>query len=435
MIDVFLNAARKAARRPGKSLLQAAVIAAGALAFSAGLSMSGALKTLERETYRYRISVASGQTDEAGRFEYSRPSVFTDQILARLSAESGFVTRTAAVGETRWPAVRVGSKRYSIRSVLSAEAEYPEIMGLSLVAGRFFTAEESAGGAKLAVLSRSAAESLFGSADSAVGKAIESERGVMMFRRGQDQAVQARLSTETFTVAGVYEDPSELARAALGIPDALIPFGAERPAGMSARSQIRVFVAETDGTSAAALKAKIAAALDSMGIPDAKIETWEGDPSTPNATAASEARKALSSLSGAIVGLGLLILAASVFGIYSSTAMEAANGRKGTAIRRALGESAAGTLTRFLSSNALFGAAAALLGAMLSLPAYRALAAAAESVITGAGMARGSMFPAMPPLWAPAAAVAATAFACALFSLLPALGAAKAGIVEGIQEL
>ncbi len=435
MSDILMNAARKAAKRPGKTLLQALVIAAGALAFSAGLSMAGSLQRLERETYRYRISVASGETDEAGRFEYTRPSVFTDEILGRLASETGFITATAAVNETRWPAVRVGGSRYSIRSVLSAEAGYPDIMGLDLVAGRFFTAEESASGARLVVLSRSAAVSLFGTEADAVGKTIESERGVMMFRRGQDQAGQARLATETYTVTGVYEDPSELARAALGIPDALIPFGADRPPGLSARSQISVFVAETDGSSAAALKSRLTAALASMGVEDAKVETWEGDPGTPNATAASEARKALSSLAGAIVGLGILVLAASVFGIYSSTAMEAVDGRKGTAVRRALGESSLGTVLRFMSSNALFGAAAAVIGALVSLPAYRALAVAAESVLSGAGMARGGIFPSLPPLWAPVAAVAATALACALFSLPPAVGASRAGIVEGIQEL
>jgi hypothetical protein len=259
----------------------------------------------------------------------------------------------------------------------------------------------------------------------------------MMMRGSQSQTQQSRMATERFEVIGVYRDPAELARTALGIPDALIPFGADRPPGLPAQaaSQIRTFVAETDGTAPETLKIMLASSLETLGIVDADLETWEGDPATPNTGAAAEARKAIASLSGAIAGLGILVLAASVFGIYSGTSMEAAANRKGTAVRRALGESAGGTVLRFASENAGFGAVAAVGGAILSIPAYKALAGAAESVLAGAGMSQGGIFSSWPPVWAPVAAVLITALACAVFSLPPALGASRAGIVEGIQEL
>ncbi|MFH2115627.1 MAG: ABC transporter permease, partial [Spirochaetota bacterium] len=424
-------------KHPGKTLLQAAVIAAGALAFSTGLAMSGAICELERETYRYRISVANGSTDEAGRFEYTRPGVFTKDILEHLIDESGYIKKIAAVNETRWPAVKVGESRFSIRSVMAAEADYAAIMGLTIEAGRSYSPDESTQGARLAMLSASVAESLFGSADQAIGSFIESERGVMMVRTGQGQTQQSRLASERFEVIGVYRDPPELARTALGIPDAIIPFGADRPPGLPAQaaSRIRTFVAETDGTPPETLKLKLATSLETLGIVDAELEAWEGDPATPNTGAAAEARKVIAALSGAIAGLGTLVLAASVFGIYSGTSMEAAANRKGTAVRRALGESARGTVLRFASENAGFGAAAALGGAVLSIPAYQALAGAAETVLAGAGMSQGGIFPDWPPIWAPVVAVLMTALACALFSLPPAIGASRAGIVDGIQEL
>lgn len=434
MIDMLRNTIRQAARRPGKTALQLALVAAGAMAFSAGLSLAGSLSALERETYRYRVAVASGSTDEAGRFEYTRPSLFTDQVLESLKSDTGLFENIAAVSEVRWNAVKTELGRYSIRSLLSAQAAYADIMGLSLLSGRTFSDEESSAGAKLILLSRSAAEGLFGSVEAALGAGLEAERGLIAVRRGP-QDTQTRVITERYEVCGVYEDPSELARSALGIPDAVIPFGAERPPGMSARSQISVFVARTDGSSPEALKRKLAEALSVQGIEGAAIEAWEGDPMTPNAKAAAEARKTINALAGAIVSIGVLILAASVFGVYTSTAMEAADGRKSTAVRRALGESAVGTIGRFTLSNALFGSGAALAGAILSLPAYRALAHAAETVIGASGMAKGSVFPPGPPWWAPVLGVLAGAAACALFALPAAWGASRASVVEGIQEL
>jgi hypothetical protein len=437
MNDIIQLVLRKARKHPGKTLLQLAVIAAGALAFSTGLALSGAISELEKETYRYRISVANGSTDEAGRFQYARPGVFTKDILERLVDESGYLRKTAAVNQTHWPAVKVGDSRFSIRSVMAAEADYAAIMGLTIEAGRSYTAAESTQGTRLVMLSASVAGTLFASADQALGSFIESERGVMMIRGGQGQAQQSRIASERFEVIGVYRDPPELARTALGIPDAIIPFGADRPPGLptQASSQIRTFVAETDGTPPETLKLRLATSLETLGIADAAIETWEGDPTTPNSGAAAEARKVIAALSGAIAGLGMLVLAASVFGIYSGTSMEAAANRKGTAVRRALGESAGGTVLRFASENAGFGALAALAGALLSIPAYQALASAAETVLAGAGMSQGGIFPEWPPFWAPVVAVLMTALACALFSLPPAIGASRAGIVEGIQEL
>jgi hypothetical protein len=437
MIDLLSLTARKALRRPGRAAAQAAVLAAGALAFSAGLSIAGSIARLERETYRYRVAFAAGSTDSAGRFQYERQSPFTQAVLDGIVAQEGYLKKAAPVAQASWPAIRVGDQRYSIRSALAAGEGYPEIMGLKLVAGRSYTRQESDSGARVLIASRSVAETLFGSVDQALGSFIEIERGVMARGGGQAQGQNQafRMTTERFELVGVYEDPSELARSALGLPDAVIPFGATRPPGISASLPIRSVVAETDGTAPAALESRLASSLTSLGKDAPALSAWEGDPLTPNARAAAEARRTLSSLAGAITGLGALILLASVFGIYASTAMEAADGRKATAIRRALGESSGATVLRFAASSAAFAAGAAAIGALASLPAYIALANAAEGILGGAGMSEGGVFGAFPPLWAPLAAVVATAAAAALFSLPAAIGASRAGIVEGIQEL
>lgn len=435
MIELLSLTARKALRRPGRAAAQAAVLAAGALAFSAGLSIAGSIARLERETYRYRVAFAAGSTDSAGRFRYERQSPFTPEVLDGIVAQDGYLKKAAPVAQAAWPAIRVGERRYSIRSALAAGESYPEIMGLKLVAGRGYTRLESESGARVAIASRSAAETLFGSLEDALGSFIEIERGVMARGGGQGQDRSFRMTTERFELVGVYEDPSELARSALGIPDAIIPFGATRPPGVGASVPIRTVVAETDGTSTAALEPRLAASLTSLGIEAPDLSAWEGDPLTPNARDAAEARRTLASLSGAITGLGALILLASAFGIYASTAMEAADGRKATAIRRALGESSGGTVLRFAAASAVFAAGAGAVGALASLPAYLALANAAEAILGGAGMSEGGIFSALPPVWAPLAAVAATAAAAALFSLPAAIGASRAGIVEGIQEL
>ena len=187
MIDMLSLTARKALRRPGRAAAQAAVLAAGALAFSAGLSIAGSIARLERETYRYRVAFAAGSTDSAGRFQYERQSPFTPVVLDGIVAQDGYLKKAAPVAQASWPAIRVGDQRYSIRSALAAGESYPEIMGLKLVAGRGYTRQESDSGARVAIASRSVAETLFGSVEEALGSFIEIERGVMARGGGQSQ--------------------------------------------------------------------------------------------------------------------------------------------------------------------------------------------------------------------------------------------------------
>lgn len=429
MMDNIRDTVRRAVKRPGKTILQLMLIAAGALAFSAGLSIAGSLVNLERDTYRYRVSVASGTSDEAGRFRYSRPSLFTLDSLETLVRDSGVLGEYAAVNSVQWPAVSVDDSRFSIRSVLAADASYAGIMGLELIAGRWYSQDESDSSSRLITVSSAIAEGLFGNVDNAIGSAISVERGIQ--RQGQGN--QGRLYSESWEVIAVYENPSELARNALGIPDALIPFGSQQQGNRS--PQISVFVARSKGANPAQIKTKIQNSLAILGHEEPRVSVWEGDPLTPNASVAAEARKLLTSLTGAILALGVLVLTASVFGIYTSTAMDVADGRKGTAIRRAIGESSGRTLLRFVTSNAIFGAAAAVLGVILSFPAYNALARTAETVIISSGLASGHVFPVTPPLWAPLLAILVSALTCALFSLPPAWSASRASVVEGIQEL
>jgi predicted lysophospholipase L1 biosynthesis ABC-type transport system permease subunit len=242
------------------------------------------------------------------------------------------------------------------------------------------------------------------------------------------------MTTVRFTVTAVYQAPTTIARNALGLPDALIPWTAE--GGAQRRAQpVRLFVVETDGASGARTAAAIRHYLSGMGQADPEITAWEGSPFDPMANGAVEARRMLATLSATLVSLGALVLLVSVLGVYTWTSMEAADSAKQTAIRRALGESAAGSVKRFVASIAAFGALAGLVGALLSLPAYRLLSISAEAILIANGTADSGLFPALPPAWAPSLAVLVTIVICALFALPPAISASRQTITSGIQEL
>ena len=454
MTDIFTALGRKALKRPGRTLLQTAVVAAGALAFAASISIAGALIQLERSTYNYRISVGNGTTDEAGDFNWSRTADLTRDLVAALPAETALIQRTAPVTNTRWNNVVADGTRYRIRSVVAAGEEYPAIMGLQLLAGRFFEKTEHDQAKLLTAISESVAIALFGSVKDALGKTIETEAGIMAraigggalpgsgigagaSRGGAGQALPAtrlRMTTVQFSVIGVYKDPTAVSQAALGLPDALIPFTTEG-AARQGQSLVRTFVAQTDGAAPEQVAAAVRSALAALGKEDAAISSWEGSPTSPNSNAAEEARKMLKALSGALIGLGALILLVSVLGVYSWTSMEVADSTKQTAIRRALGEPASGSVQRFAASIGVFGSVAGLLGALLSIPAYRLLAGAAEAVLASSGTAEAGLFPALPPLWALVSSVLITAAVCVLFALPPAIGASRIPITSGIQEL
>ncbi|HAX38026.1 MAG TPA: hypothetical protein DCY05_09815 [Spirochaetaceae bacterium] len=444
--DLISGLGRKAMKKPGRSLLQLAVVAAGALAFAPSLSLAGSLTSLAATTYRNRLAVGTGSVDESGDFAWSLNIDLTRQLVEALPTEVSFIKRAAVVNQARWNTVRSGDDRFRIRSVVAASADYPAIMGLVAVAGTFFDQSAVDAASPVVAISSTVAREIFGSVDAAIGQALDVESGIGarpgspvgnsaggLARAGAASAA-LRLTTVRFTVAAVYQAPATIARNALGLPDALIPWTAEGSAQRRA-PPVRTFVVETDGAASARAAAAIRQYLVGLGQTDPEIGAWEGSPFDPEADGAGEARRMLNALSATLVSLGALVLLVSVLGVYTWTSMEAADSAKQTAIRRALGESAAGSVKRFVASIATFGAVAGLVGALVSLPAYRLLSESAEAILIANGTADSGLFPVLPPAWTPALAVLVTVGVCALFALPPALSAGRQTITSGIQEL
>ena len=83
------------------------------------------------------------------------------------------ITAVSPVAPVNWSEFVVKGETYQVRSVLGVNEQYTEVMGLDLLAGSLFTADDVANGSKLAVINRSLAEMLFGSAEEALGASFK----------------------------------------------------------------------------------------------------------------------------------------------------------------------------------------------------------------------------------------------------------------------
>ena len=105
-----------------------------------------------------------------GQVEPVRPSQLDENALSILKTDIPGVAAVAPVDTRGFNELAAGSTVYRIRSVVESDDSYAALMGLTMTAGSFYTAEDVSSGGKKAVISQGLAEILFGSAQAAIGQ-------------------------------------------------------------------------------------------------------------------------------------------------------------------------------------------------------------------------------------------------------------------------
>ena len=426
-------------RSPVKSAVTLSTVGLGVGVLIFALSISGAFSRLVSEQLEKEglvVMVANVEIDEEGEQQQVRPPQFDANVIQALRSGVSGAVAASPVAFTPWTEYVVGGTNYRFRSVVGVNEDYLDVMGLELVAGSAFTAEDVAQGVREALLSATMAEVLFGSPVEALGQVIQPPAPT----QGQGQGGGGRRFTPpTYTVRGVFDDPSEIQRRAYGVGDMIVPAtSAFSFGGNNARAQafIQGFVnariaVRVQGSGLETIESQARGALAQQYGDDVTVAVWEGRPDGETA-ALDEARATVATFSLVVNLLGFVLLVTGCIGILSIMLVEVLGRTREIAVERAVGASRGVIAREFFARSLIMVSAAALIGVALSLLLSGPLTDLVVPIFRGTTQAElgGSVI----SLTAILIGVGSAIGVGGLFGVLPVFSALRVPIAEGMRE-
>ena len=357
------------AKSPLKIILTLSAVALGTGILILSLSASKILDqevSAQLEANGVVMYVANGTWDSDGRVEQNRPSEWDSDATDIVVSDIESVKNAAVIFRLPFGSVTTEGTSYDLRSVIGSDSEYFDVFGLDIVAGSPMSENDIEMGQKKVWISEETAELLYGSAEDAVGKYIQPP-GEMMNRGPGNREQNVIVS---YTVAGVFETPSEVARRAYGIGDLVFPYTSLMPSGSNVQRMLDfmsgLFVIRSEGASAAQTTASVNQALTASYGDDIDVLVWEGSVNGVS-TYMEELRNTVDMFSVSVNILGIVLLLTSSLGIFSIMVVESLSRRREIALERALGASQQLVIREFWSWSLTLSLAGALIGVILSL--------------------------------------------------------------------
>lgn len=424
------------ARSPVKSFVTLATVGLGVGVLIFALSISGAFSRLvsdQLEQGGVVVMVANVERDENGDLQQVRPPQFDGAAIDALRAGVSGAVAASPIAFTPWTEYVVGGDNYRFRSVVGVNEDYLDVMGLQVVAGSAFAAADVAAGAREAMVSETMAQVLFGSPVEALGQIIQPPASTQGAAGGGRFA--RRFTPPTYTVRGVFGDPTELQRRAYGVGDMIVPMTSAFPttgnaaalAGfLNSRIALRV-----QGSGLATVESQARGALAQQYGDGLTVEVWEGRPDGQTA-ALEEARSTVATFSLVVNLLGFVLLVTGCIGILSIMLVEVLGRTREIAVERAVGASRGMIAREFFARSLIVVSAAAVIGVALSLVLSGPLTELVVPIFRGATQAE--LGGAVIDPAAIAIGVGAAIGVGGLFGVLPVFSALRAPIAEGMRE-
>ncbi len=419
---------------PVKIILTLSAVALGSailiLTDSAGRILDEQI-TQELEKGGVILNVANGTLNSEGMVDQNRPAEWDSSVPDILVSDIEAVSFAVPIIDPPFKQITTEGKSYNLRSVAGSSPGYFDIFGLELAAGVSMSDKDVDMGAKKVWISRSMAELLYGSAEGAVGKWVQPP-GEMMSRGpgGRD-----RNMIQQFSVAGVFEDPGEIARRSYGIGDLILPYTSLFSAGRNIQMMMDMMAGQliirAEGSSAEKISASVTDLLSSQFGYDIDILVWEGS-LNGSSDYMQELRQTVQIFSVSLSILGMVLLLTSSLGIFSIMVVEALNRKRDIALERALGASQSLVVREFWSWSVMLSLAGAVLGlliaAVLSGPVLSTLSPLVGEVSTSFSEAAGLRL-----LSVVRGIVLAVLFG-GILGLLPSFSAVKGNIADILRE-
>ena len=426
-------------RSPVKSTVTLSTVGLGVGVLIFALSISGAFSRLVSEQLERDglvVMVANVERDEEGELQQVRPPQFDGQVIDALRTGVSGAVAASPVAFTPWTEYVVGGNNYRFRSVVGVNEDYLDVMGLEVVAGSAFTAEDVAQGVREALVSVTMAEVLFGSPVEALGQVIQPPARTQAAGGGGGGG--RRFTPPTYTVRGVFGDPSEIQRRAYGVGDMIVPAMSAFPVNLNSRVQAFMqgflnarIALRVQGGGLATIESQVRGALAQQYGDDVLVEVWEGRPDGETA-ALEEARATVATFSLVVNLLGFVLLVTGCIGILSIMLVEVLGRTREIAVERAVGASRGVIAREFFARSLIMVSAAALIGVALSLVLSGPLTDLVVPIFRGTTQAElgGSVI----SLTAIAIGVGSAIGVGGLFGVLPVFSALRVPIAEGMRE-
>ena len=426
-------------RSPVKSTVTLSTVGLGVGVLIFALSISGAFSRLVSEQLERDglvVMVANVERDEEGELQQVRPPQFDGQVIDALRTGVSGAVAASPVAFTPWTEYVVGGNNYRFRSVVGVNEDYLDVMGLEVVAGSAFTAEDVAQGVREALVSVTMAEVLFGSPVEALGQVIQPPARTQAAGGGGGGG--RRFTPPTYTVRGVFGDPSEIQRRAYGVGDMIVPATSAFPVNLNSRVQAFMqgflnarIALRVQGGGLATIESQVRGALAQQYGDDVLVEVWEGRPDGETA-ALEEARATVATFSLVVNLLGFVLLVTGCIGILSIMLVEVLGRTREIAVERAVGASRGVIAREFFARSLIMVSAAALIGVALSLVLSGPLTDLVVPIFRGTTQAElgGSVI----SLTAIAIGVGSAIGVGGLFGVLPVFSALRVPIAEGMRE-
>ncbi len=423
------------ARSPVKSFVTLATVGLGVGVLIFALSISGAFSRLVSDQFERDglvVMVANVERDENGDLQQVRPPQFDGNAIDALRAGVSGAVAASPVAFTPWTEFVVGGDNYRFRSVVGVNEDYLDVMGLQVVAGSAFTAADIAEGVRDAMVSETMAEVLFGSPVEALGQVIQPPASTQGAGGG---GFGRRFTPPTYTVRGVFSDPSEIQRRAYGVGDMIVPMTSAFPSTINA-SQLAGFLnsriaLRVQGSGLATVESQARGALAQQYDSGVTVEVWEGRPDGETAVL-QEARSTVATFSLVVNLLGFVLLVTGCIGILSIMLVEVLGRTREIAVERAVGASRGMIAREFFARSLIMVSAAAVIGVALSLLLSGPLTELVVPIFRGTTQAE--LGGAVIDLAAIAIGVGAAVGVGGLFGVLPVFSALRVPIAEGMRE-
>ncbi|MDC7126464.1 MAG: ABC transporter permease [Spirochaetales bacterium] len=377
------------------------------------------------------LYVTNGTWNSEGRIEQNTPIEWDRNAPDILISDVDSIKNAAIIFRLPFDQITTDGKSYDLRSLVGSNTQYLDVFGLDLIAGAPMTEQDIQMGQRKVWLSEETANILYGSAGNAIGKYIKPP-GEMM-NRGPGRRKQNVIIS--YTVTGVYETPSEIARRAYGIGDMVFPYTSLMPSGSNITGMMDfmagLFVIRSEGASAEQTSSAIYQVLTSSYGDDIDILTWEGSLSGES-DYMEELRNTVSMFKVSVNILGIVLLLTSSIGIFSIMVVESLSRRREIALERALGASQRHVVVEFWSWSLTLSLAGALIGVILAFilakPVMNNLSPLLGEISGDFSNNSGIKIQAL------ISAIAMAVGFGGVLGLLPALSAVKGNIAEIIRE-
>ena len=416
------------------------VLTIAALALGSGilvLSLSGA-SILNKEVAGQRntngviLYVANGKWNSNGSVEKDRPAEWDSTAADTVLTDIESVKNAAVIYTVLFRNITTEGTSYDLRSAVGSDPQYFEVFSLDIVSGLPMTQEDIKRGLKKVWITEDVAVQLYGSAEAAIGKYIQPP-GERIHRRssGREQNV-----IPSFSVTGVYKNPSEVARRAYGISDFIFPYTSILPSGGNVQRMLNfmsgMFVVRSTASSVLQTTAALNQTLSRKYGEGTDILVWEGSTQGKSAYM-EELRNTVKMFTVSVNILGILLLVTSSFGIFSIMVVESLSRRREIALERALGASQGQVIREFWTWSLALSFSGAVAGLILSLALSKPVMSSMSPLLgeiaaefdTRCGVTLGAMITSL---------TLAVGFGGVL-GLLPALSAVRGNIAETIKEI